>query len=86
MAIRTPKQHHRNVIPFVKLLHMIPDYMPAEYRFAGFRWSIGIRCAICDSTNIDDNATHETTLNRRRDSGMRVSEMTNSVTPPSFIG
>lgn len=86
MAKGARGKYYKNSITLVELFQMFPDDATAEKWFVECRWSDGIRCAYCESENINDNATHATMPYRCRDCGKRFSAKTSSVMHASNIG
>ncbi|MCY4018820.1 MAG: IS1595 family transposase [Chloroflexi bacterium] len=86
MAQSAPGQHYRKGITLVQLLQMFPDDETAEAWFVEQRWGRNIRCAYCDSENVNDRAKHPTMPYRCRDCDKRFSVKTNSVMHSSKLG
>ena len=70
----------------VELFQRFPDDETAEQWFVECRWEDIIRCAYCDSDNVNDHATHATMPYRCRDCGKRFSVRTHSVMHASNLG
>ncbi|MYE27213.1 MAG: transposase [Chloroflexi bacterium] len=79
MAQNAPGQHYRKGITIMELLQMFPDDKTAEEWFVKQRWTSGIRCAYCDSDNVNDSAKHPTMPYRCRACGKHFSVKSNSV-------
>ena len=86
MAKKAPGKHYRNGITLIELLRRFPDDAMAEKWFIEHRWGNRIRCAYCDSENVNTNATHATMPYRCRSCGKRFSVKTNSVMHASNLG
>jgi transposase-like protein len=86
MAKKAPGKHYRKGITLVDLFQRFPDDATAEKWFVECRWADGIRCAYCESENVNDHATHATMPYRCRDCGKRFSVKTNSVMHASNLG
>ena len=86
MAKKAPGKHYRKGITLVDLFQRFPDDVTAEKWFVECRWADGIRCAYCESENVNDHATHATMPYRCRDCGKRFSVKTNSVMHASNLG
>ncbi|MDE0185227.1 MAG: IS1595 family transposase [Candidatus Poribacteria bacterium] len=86
MAKNAPGKHYRNGITLVELLKRFPDNPTAEKWFIRHRWEHGIRCAYCDSENVNTHAKHATMPYRCRSCGKRFSVKTNSVMHASNLG
>lgn len=86
MAQSAPGQHYRKGISLVELLQLFPDDKTAEEWFVQSRWRDGIRCAYCDSDNVNTQCAHKTMPFRCRDCGKRFSAKTNSLMHGSNIG
>ena len=71
MAKKAPGKHYRKGITLVDLFQRFPDDATAEKWFVECRWADGIRCAYCESENVNDHATHATMPYRCRDCGKR---------------
>ena len=85
MAHKAPGKHYRKGITLAQLFKMFPDDQTAEQWFIETRWPDGIRCAHCDSDNINDNAQHPTMPHRCNDCKKQFSVKTNSVMHSSKI-
>lgn len=81
-----PGKHYRNGITLVELFRLFPDDVTAEKWFVKCRWPKGIRCAYCDSDNVNTHAKHATMPYRCRSCGKRFSAKTNSVMHASNLG
>ena len=86
MAQNAPGKHYRKGITLVDLFRMFPDDETAEKWFVETRWGYGIRCAYCDSENVNTQAKHATMPYRCRDCKKRFSVKSNSVMQASNIG
>ena len=86
MAKNAPGKHYRDGITLTELFQLFPDDKAAEEWFVECRWEDGIRCAYCDSENINDHASHATMPYRCNDCGKRFSVKTNSVMHASNLG
>ncbi|RKU06800.1 hypothetical protein C6502_19450 [Candidatus Poribacteria bacterium] len=69
-----------------ELFERFPDDETAEKWFVENRWEHGIRCAYCDSNNVNTHAAHATMPYRCRDCDKRFSVKTNSIMHASNIG
>ena len=85
MAHRAPGKHFRKGISLVKLFEMFPDNETAEQWFVESRWPDGIRCAHCDSENVNTKASHKTMPYRCNTCKKRFSVKTNSLMHASNI-
>ena len=85
MAQQAPGKHYRKGISLIELFEMFPDNATAEQWFVTARWPEGIRCAYCDSENVNTNATHKTMPYRCNTCKKRFSVKTNSVMHASNI-
>ena len=79
MAQKSRGKHFRKGITLVELMRKFPDNETAEKWFAETRWPSGVRCAYCDSENVNDKAKHKTMPYRCNKCGKRFSVKTNSV-------
>ena len=86
MAKKAPGKHYREGITLAELFQQFPDDETAEKWFVECRWEHGIRCAYCDSENVNDHATHATMPYRCNDCKKRFSVKTNSVMHASNLG
>jgi transposase-like protein len=86
MAKKAPGKHYRDGITLVELFQKFPDDVTAEKWFVECRWPDGVRCAYCDSENVNTKATHATMPYRCRDCKKRFSAKTNSIMHASNIG
>lgn len=86
MAQNAPGQHYRKGITIIELFQMFPDDKTAEEWFVKQRWANGLRCAYCDSDNVNDSAKHPTMPYRCRACGKHFSVKTNSVMHSSKMG
>ena len=86
MARNAPGKHYRNGITLMELFQLFPDDETAEKWFVATRWEHGIRCAYCDSENVNTQAKHATMPYRCRDCKKRFSVKSNSVMQASNIG
>lgn len=85
MAHRAPGKSFRKGISLPKLFEMFPNNEAAEQWFVESRWPDGIRCAHCDSENVNTKATHKTMPYRCNDCKKRFSVKTNSLMHASNI-
>ena len=85
MAHKAPGKHYRKGISLVELFEMFPDNATAEQWFAEARWPEGIRCAYCDSENVNANASHKTMPYRCNTCKKRFSVKANSLMHASNI-
>ena len=85
MAHRAPAKSFRKGISLPKLFQMFPDNATAEQWFVESRWPDGIRCAHCDSENVNTKASHKTMPYRCNDCKKRFSVKTNSLMHASNI-
>ena len=85
MAHRAPGKSFRKGISLVKLFKMFPDNETAEQWFVETRWPDGIRCAYCDSENVNTKASHKTMPYRCNACKKRFSVKTNSLMHASNI-
>lgn len=85
MAHSAPGKHFRKGISLVKLFEMFPDNETAEQWFVESRWPEGIRCAYCDSDNVNTKASHKTMPYRCNTCKKRFSVKTNSLMHASNI-
>ncbi len=86
MAQQAPGQHHRKGISIIELFQLFPDDKTAEEWFVQSRWPNGIKCAYCDSENVNTKCAHKTMPFRCRDCKKRFSAKTNSLMHASNIG
>ena len=85
MAHKAPGKYYRKGISLVKLFEMFPDNETAEQWFVESRWPGGIRCAYCDSENVNTKASHKTMPYRCNCCKKRFSVKTNSLMHASNI-
>ena len=85
MAHKAPGKSFRKGISLVKLFEMFPDNEAAEQWFVETRWPDGIRCAHCDSENVNTKASHKTMPYRCNACKKRFSVKTNSLMHASNI-
>ncbi len=76
----------RDSISLIDLFEMFPDDDTAEQWFVKSRWPDGIRCAHCDSDNVDTKAKHPTMPYFCNYCGKYFSPKTNSAMHGSKIG
>ena len=86
MAYNAPGQHYRKGISVIELFQLFPDDKTAEEWFVQSRWRNGIKCAYCDSENVNTKCAHKTMPFRCRDCNKRFSAKTNSLMHASNIG
>ena len=86
MAKKAPGKHYRDGITLTELFQRFPDDATAEKWFVECRWEHGIRCAYCNSDNVNEHATHATMPYRCNSCKKRFSVKTNSVKHASNIG
>ena len=55
---RGPGKHYRKGISVVDLINKFPDDKTAERWFISTRWADGIKCAYCESNNVNDKVKH----------------------------
>lgn len=85
MAQSAPGKHFREGITLLELFNMFPDNSTAEQWFVESRWPDGIRCAYCDSENVNTKASHKTMPYRCNTCKKRFSVKTNSLMHASNI-
>ena len=85
MAQQAPGKSFREGISLIDLFQMFPDDETAEQWFVETRWPDGIRCAYCDSENVNEKATHKTMPYRCNTCKKRFSVKTNSLMHASNI-
>lgn len=81
-----PGKSFRKGISIPKLLKMFPDDETAEAWFVKQRWPNGVRCAWCESENVQEGTTHPTMPYRCRTCRKFFSVKTNSVMQSSKLG
>lgn len=86
MAKNAPGKHYREGISLVDLLNKFPDNEAAEKWFVECRWADGIKCAYCNSDNVNEKIKHPTMPYKCRDCKKYFSVKTNSVMHGSNIG
>ena len=69
----------------MKLFEMFPDNETAMQWFVEARWPDGIRCAYCESENVQTNAAHKTMPYRCHDCKKKFSPKSNSLMHGSNI-
>ena len=79
MTKSAPGKADREGISLKKLFKMFPDNDTAEKWFIKKRWADGIRCAFCDSDNVQTDAKHRTMPFRCRSCRKFFSVKSNSV-------
>ena len=79
-------KHYRKGITLAELFQMFPDDKTAEQWFVKSRWANEIRCAYCESDNVNTKAKHATIPYRSRECGKRFSVKTNSLMQASNLG
>ena len=85
MAQKAPGKHYRTGISLMKLFEMFPDNETAMQWFVEARWPDGIRCAYCESENVQTNAAHKTMPYRCHDCKKKFSPKSNSLMHGSNI-
>lgn len=83
--LMTGKQYRKG-ISLAALFDMFPDDEAAEAWFVKSRWPDGIRCAHCESANINDSVKHRTMPYHCRNCRKHFSVKTNSVMHSSKVG
>ena len=86
MATKGPGKAHRKGISIVELMKMFPDDETAAKWFAEQRWPDGIRCAYCESENVQEGTKHPTMPYRCRSCRKFFSVKTNTVMHSSKLG
>ena len=86
MAKNAPGKHYREGISLVDLLNKFPDNETAEKWFVDCRWEDGIKCAHCNSENVNEKIKHPTMPCKCRDCKKYFSVKTNSAMHGSNIG
>ena len=86
MAKSGPGRSEREGISVKKFFAMFPDNNAAEKWFIQQRWPDGIRCAFCNSDNVQTNAKHRTMPFRCRTCRKFFSVKSNSIMHSSKIG
>ena len=81
-----PGKSFRKGISLPALMRMFPDDETAEAWFVAQRWPDGVRCAWCDSENVQEGAQHPTMAYRCRTCRKFFSVKTNSVMQSSKLG
>lgn len=85
MAHKAPGKSYRNGITLVEWFNMFPDNAAAEQWFVETRSPDGIRCADCDSENVNTNASHKTMPYLCRECKKQFSVKTNSLMHASNV-
>lgn len=80
-----PGKHFRKGISLTRLFQMFPDDEAAEEWFVACRWPDGVRCAYCESDNVQDS-THPQMPYHCRDCRRQFSAKTNTVMHKSKLG
>ena len=86
MAGSGPGKSFRKGISLVNLFKMFPNDEAATAWFVAQRWPDGIRCAYCDSDNVQENTTHPTMPYRCRACRKFFSIKSNTVMQSSKLG
>ena len=86
MTTKGPGKAHRKGITIVELMKMFPDDETAAKWFVEQRWPDGIRCAFCESENVQEGAKHPTMPFRCRGCRKFFSVKTNTVMHSSKLG
>ena len=86
MAQNAPGKHFREGISLVELFKKFPDDATAEQWFIQTRWTDGLACPHCGSTNVKDKTAHKTMPFRCRDCGKWFSAKTGTVMQSSKLG
>ena len=86
MNRKGPGKNYRNGISLVRLMQMFPDDETAAAWFVKQRWPEGIRCAYCESDNVQDGTTHPTMPYRCRSCRKFFSVKTGTVMQSSKLG
>ena len=86
MAKSGPGRSEREGISVKKFFQMFPDNKAAEQWFINNRWPDGIRCAFCDSGNVQVGAKHRTMPFRCRTCRKFFSVKSNSIMHSSKLG
>ena len=86
MTAKGPGKQFRKGISLVELMRMFPDDEAAERWFAEQRWPNGVRCAYCESDNVQEGAKHPTMPFRCRSCRKFFSVKTNTVMHSSKLG
>lgn len=86
MTKSAPGKADREGISLKKLFQMFPDDATAEKWFIKKRWPDGIRCAFCDSDNVQTNAKHRSMPFRCRACRKFFSVKSKSVMHSSKLG
>ena len=86
MVMNAPGKQFRDGITLMELFQLFPDDETAEKWFVETRRERGIRCAYCDSENVNTQANHATMPYRCRDCKKRFSVKSNSLMQASNIG
>ncbi len=79
-------KQYRKGISLTALFDMFPDDEAAEAWFVKSRWPDGIRCAHCESDNINANVKHRSMPFHCRDCRKHFSVKTNSIMHSSKVG
>ena len=85
MAQKAPGKHYREGIGIIELHQMFPDNETAMQWFVEARWPNGIRCAYCESENVNTNSSHKTMPYRCNDCKKKFSVKSNSLMHGSNI-
>ena len=86
MATKGPGKANRKGVTMVELMRMFPDDETAAAWFVEQRWSDGVRCAYCESENVQEGAKHPTMPYRCRSCRKFFSVKTNTVMHSSKLG
>ena len=86
MNPKGPGKNYRSGISLVRLMQMFPDDETAAAWFVKQRWADGIRCAYCESDNVQDGTTHPTMPYRCRACRKFFSVKTGTVMQSSKLG
>lgn len=86
MAKNAPGKHFRKGISVPQLMKMFPDDHTAEAWFVAQRWPDGVRCAYCESDNVQTGAKHPTMPYRCRTCRKFFSVKTGTVMQSSKLG
>ena len=81
-----PGKSFRNGISLTRLIKMFPDDETAEAWFVKQRWGDNIRCAWCESDNVQEGPKHPTMPYRCRSCRKFFSVKTNTVMHSSKLG
>ena len=88
MAPKAPGKHYRKGMSLIEIFQMFPDDATAEIWFVDVRWSNGVHCPHCGSTNVQTGAKHKSMPYRCRDKacGKRFSAKSKTVMESSNLG